>query len=206
MSYELAPGTLLLATHCCLCGRPLLRGMSVERGIGPDCAANYGIDDPVIESDIQAASIALDKSGMLVDFTDPHKAANVLVYRISAEPKGPHVAAMVQAIDHLGFKVLAARLRKRLLKVVDKVVKAEKVPTVTVENNGTEYLVSFKVREDFLFQAMIQALRAVPGCLYDREIKRTRIPFSSRRILWQAIKETMPKGSNVIGDVAVVTL
>ena len=37
MTYENAPGTKMLATHCICCGRPLLDALSVEVGIGPVC-------------------------------------------------------------------------------------------------------------------------------------------------------------------------
>jgi hypothetical protein len=37
MSYEDAPQTKMLATHCCVCGRPLVDAKSVELGIGPEC-------------------------------------------------------------------------------------------------------------------------------------------------------------------------
>ena len=36
-SYENAPATIMLATHCCCCGRPLVDAISVELGIGPEC-------------------------------------------------------------------------------------------------------------------------------------------------------------------------
>lgn len=35
--YTQAPATKLLASHCCICGRPLLDARSVELGIGPEC-------------------------------------------------------------------------------------------------------------------------------------------------------------------------
>jgi hypothetical protein len=41
MSYENAPATRLLATHCGVCTRPLLDAVSVEMGIGPDCRKKY---------------------------------------------------------------------------------------------------------------------------------------------------------------------
>lgn len=37
MSYEDAPATAILATHCAVCHRPLLDAKSVELGIGPVC-------------------------------------------------------------------------------------------------------------------------------------------------------------------------
>ena len=43
--YETAPATLLVATHCACCARPLVDAVSVERGCGPDCSRRYGIAD-----------------------------------------------------------------------------------------------------------------------------------------------------------------
>lgn len=37
MSYENAPATRMLATHCAACARPLVDAVSVETGMGPDC-------------------------------------------------------------------------------------------------------------------------------------------------------------------------
>ena len=45
MSYENAPATQLIATHCACCGRPLVDAASVERGVGPECARKYGYSE-----------------------------------------------------------------------------------------------------------------------------------------------------------------
>ncbi len=45
MSYETAPATLMLATHCAICGRALVDAKSVEIGIGPDCRKKYGYSE-----------------------------------------------------------------------------------------------------------------------------------------------------------------
>ncbi len=47
MSYEEAPATKMLATHCIFCSRPLLDASSVEAGIGPICRGKVGYNDPV---------------------------------------------------------------------------------------------------------------------------------------------------------------
>lgn len=65
MSYESAPSTAMLATHCCVCGRPLRDAASVEAGIGPVCAkdsdlaALSGVDRAIANRLIHAASVAL---------------------------------------------------------------------------------------------------------------------------------------------------
>lgn len=49
MSYENAPSTLMLATHCAICARPLRDAKSVDLGIGPDCRRKYGFDAEIPE-------------------------------------------------------------------------------------------------------------------------------------------------------------
>src|SRR5678815_1221799 len=44
MSYENAPSTQMLATHCAVCARPLRDAKSVEIGMGPDCRRKHGFD------------------------------------------------------------------------------------------------------------------------------------------------------------------
>ena len=39
--YTNAPATKLLATNCLACGRPLVDALSVERGVGPECASHF---------------------------------------------------------------------------------------------------------------------------------------------------------------------
>jgi hypothetical protein len=65
MSYTEAPSTTMLATHCCVCGRPLRDVASVEAGIGPVCAKDQdlaaltGVDRAIANRLIHAASVAL---------------------------------------------------------------------------------------------------------------------------------------------------
>lgn len=91
-TYEAAPATALLATHCALCGRPLLDAPSVECGMGPVCRAK-----------------ALDGA------PEAHRAeVNALVARIAARPDAATVTADVAAVSALGYVRLAERLVERL--------------------------------------------------------------------------------------------
>lgn len=49
MSYEAAPATRMLATHCAACARPLVDAKSVETGMGPDCRKRHGFNLAVSE-------------------------------------------------------------------------------------------------------------------------------------------------------------
>ena len=56
MSYENAPQTHLLATHCMLCGKELCDAASVEAGIGPVCRKKAGYHEAVTEENRKAAN------------------------------------------------------------------------------------------------------------------------------------------------------
>ena len=92
MTYEAAPAVALLATHCALCGRPLLDAPSVECGMCPICRAKA----------LQGAPEA-------------HRTeVNAIVARIAARPDAATVTADVAAISAYGYATLAARLLERL--------------------------------------------------------------------------------------------
>lgn len=104
MSYESAPATLMLATHCVVCGRSLLDAKSVEVGMGPDCREKYGYDEPVSE--------------------EARREANKRVYLLALYRAHPRTASSREAVEHmerireLGLSKLAAVLDERLSSVV----------------------------------------------------------------------------------------
>lgn len=59
-SYESEAGTVLLATNCLICGRPLRDPESLERGVGPYCAKKHGIFTSTGPLDETALGDALD--------------------------------------------------------------------------------------------------------------------------------------------------
>jgi len=65
MTYENAPATKLVATHCACCARPLVDAESLSWGIGPVCRKKHGL--------------TLKKLGPEV-----HKQANVTLFKIAA--------------------------------------------------------------------------------------------------------------------------
>lgn len=97
MSYESAPATLLVATHCAACSKPLVDAVSVETGIGPECRK---------------------KHGFMVDVDPEIRArANELVFRIAAKQVGIDVARACEELRVIGFAKLAERIGKRLYTV-----------------------------------------------------------------------------------------
>lgn len=94
MSYESAPATKMLATHCAVCHRPLLDAESVELGIGPDCRKKYGF---------------------LIDCAPEARAeANKIVHRVavgvSAGMQAEELKAALAALQLLGFVQLAQKV------------------------------------------------------------------------------------------------
>lgn len=97
MSYESAPQTTMLATHCAACGRPLCDSVSVETGMGPHCRAKHGYEIDV-PPDVRAA-------------------ANLLVHKIAVAQDGPSVPVYVNCLRDLGFDVLADRITQRVASI-----------------------------------------------------------------------------------------
>lgn len=64
MSYESAPATKLLATHCICCGRPLLDSESVELGIGPVCREKHGYLVGIPEDDRTACNVLVHEGAV----------------------------------------------------------------------------------------------------------------------------------------------
>jgi hypothetical protein len=102
--YENAPATLLLATHCAACGRPLVDAASVTAAMGPECRSKYGV-------------LSLDD--------ETRAAANVHIYRIALLQTGREVAERLAALRELGLDALADRIVKRLAPMYAVVVLAD---------------------------------------------------------------------------------
>lgn len=124
MSYENAPQTKLLATHCALCGRALCDAKSVELGIGPICRTQYEFELNVSEA--------------------ARKEANQLVYQVAIKQKGLEVAQAAKRLRALGFEKLAERIKERA-----KVKPAVKIDIT--EKNGRAF---FRVESPFVDTAL----------------------------------------------------
>lgn len=97
MSYETAPATVLVATNCAVCARPLVDAVSVETGMGPDCRKKHGFN-------IEAAP-------------ETRAEANKLVYQIALNQGGVEVLKAAVRLRELGFSKLAAVLIERKAEV-----------------------------------------------------------------------------------------
>lgn len=101
MSYENAPATAMLATHCACCGRPLLDAMSVEYGMGPYCRAKHGF---------------MGKNAPQVDENGRIK-ANRIVHQIAVGLDAATLAGAINELRELGFSLLASVLEDRAVMV-----------------------------------------------------------------------------------------
>lgn len=112
-SYENAASTKLLATHCALCGRSLRDALSVERGIGPDCAEKHGyMDLPLGNPDWAVVMTVLDgliPVSAVHPALSPRDACNAIVHHAACAPRASR-GAFVDAIKALGFQQLAVAL------------------------------------------------------------------------------------------------
>lgn len=96
-NYVNAPGTKMLASHCAVCGRPLLDAESVEKGIGPDCRKRYGYDVPADDA--------------------ARKEANGIVFQIAMLQKGREAFDLCRKLFDLGWVTLAQRILHRLTRI-----------------------------------------------------------------------------------------
>jgi hypothetical protein len=202
MSYENAPATKMLATHCACCARPLVDATSVEVGVGPECRKKHGFDKPDVEVELAsacalAATLPADVYAEVAGAGSTREACNRLVYRIAAEQDGPLVNAMTDAVRALGFVRLALRIVAR-------------VATVLIDRQGESIVVRSPYSESAL-----PILRAVPGRRFEKlgangkKDPRNVFPATSAKPLLAALAKAFPgatacgpKGLFVLGSVA----
>lgn len=188
--YEEAPGTELVATHCAICGRPLLEADSVECGIGPICRKRYGYGVVTHEPNLDRVRklLAVLKMGDL-DVMDPEvrrTTTNRLIYRIAA--RDPQAARLCALVDALGYSKIARKIAPRVSKGFVKVVQEDSRLRVTL-----------KVPEPREWTFAMNFLRGVSGWTDARN--GGTVPAGSKVQLWETLQRCLPKGSLVEGYV-----
>lgn len=98
--YEQAPAVELVATACCVCGRPLLDAPSLKSGIGPICAEKTGYGREDLPADVRDE-------------------ANRLVYELAKYGKDVRAVDRLVRLRELGFGELVARVEERLQELVE---------------------------------------------------------------------------------------
>lgn len=195
MSYENAPATAMLATHCACCSRPLVDAVSVEAGVGPECRKKHGYGEAQSDPEWIAAHRAL---GLLPGFdvesivpgwgADARRVCNVLVHRVAVEQDGSAVTTYVNAIAALGFTKLAERVARRLA-------------TVRIAQDEHGGLVVKAPYDD----RFVEEMRRVPGRRWDKAAKANWVPASSRVDLWCVLQRCFP-GQTAIGPRGLFTI
>lgn len=137
MSYENSTQCRLLATHCCVCGRPLVDSVSVEMGIGPDC-----------------------RNGVMGGISpETQKACNVLTHDAAVAAQDGNIVKVrkiSEMIRELGLAVLADKILERF-KNAERLAKIR----ITETSEGLLIKTPFKRTSDF-----ITAWRLIPGRRY----------------------------------------
>ena len=195
MSYEDAPSTKLLATHCAVCNRALRDAVSVEAGIGPDCREKYGYGEAQGLANWDAAMVALDGLVAVADCNPtmtPREACNLLVQRYAVSTFAVEKPAFVAAINALGFTRLAVKLAEG------------GAGRVEVTKCGDRLAVKTPYRPEF-----VDALKAARvGARWDREGKVWTVPTDerARRALWGVLRSTFAGAllTNAVGETSIV--
>lgn len=177
--YENAPATLMVATDCACCGRPLVDSVSVETGVGPICRKRHGFNEAQAPADWAKAAKIMGE--MILAFGDnQRKATNVLVHRIAVQQSGEQVCLMVQALAALGFTKLAGVIAYRLA-------------GIKVETEEGRYIVFTPYNAD-----LVADMQKLEGRRWDSKNKANTFPLFVRDALWKVLIKHFP-GKLVIG-------
>lgn len=211
MSYETAPATIMLATFCACCSRPLVDAVSVEAGVGPECRKRHGYAEAQGEPDwvaVQAElgnlvsrsvfttqshdptiSVAVSEAAWRLGGLETRRIANQLVHRIAVEQQGQHVLALTNALKALGYTKLAERIAHRLA-------------PVQIELTEDGYVVKTPYSEEGVI-----AMRSVPGRRWVGKGRAGRnvFPVSSKRPLFETLRRVY-HGTNASGPKGLFTL
>lgn len=200
MSYESAPSTAFIATHCACCSRPLRDAKSVEIGIGPVCRERYGFDDfgqPNFDQalrDLSAAELAsADQSHLArmreaISDQDARKAANLAIHHIAAKPIDLEVPALVAMVRSLGFVRLAQKLA---------VACCDAQIVITEDGDRIACRSPYSPR-------FVELARRIPGRRFEKPLNT--FPRSSARALLEALRASYAPGSMVVGPTRIFQL
>jgi hypothetical protein len=200
MSYENAPATKMLATHCACCARPLVDAASVEAGIGPECRKRHGYSASQKDANWDDVMFALDGIVPVAEINpsvEPRIASNLLVHRIAAQLgagnlAGEDVLDMVRAIDALGFSKLSERILDR-------------IEPIRLIADGNALLVFTPFSEAFV-AGLKSKIAAKADRRWDPAKKAWRVSMTQKRVLWTLLQSEFagrvaigPKGAFTIG-------
>lgn len=202
MTYENAVSTRLIATHCAVCRRPLRDAVSVERGVGPDCAERYGYGEAQTEPTWLVVAVALTEvaGGLSLEAfvtRDAHALANLLTHQIATDLDAEETnGRLLAAIRGCGFTKLADKLATHL--------KEWKRPVVSVEYEGTTMRLSTEGLGKDAFHAHLRAVHAacrvakVTGWWsWDQDRKQHVLPVAAKRAYLVGFQAALPDDAKV---------
>lgn len=162
MGYENAPQTRMLATHCCVCGRPLCDADSVTQGIGPECRGGLDVLEP-----------------------DQRRMANQLTHAAALYAQQGRIGEVrrcADALETIGCTGLAELVR-------DRFKSAEANADIEITRRGDVYAVKTPFRRGDK-DAFIAAWRAIPGRTYSNGANH--IPVAQKVALWALLRKFFP--------------
>lgn len=210
MGYEDAPSTKMIATNCVICARPLRDVVSVERGMGPDCAKKHGVLEAQSVPDWEAArhwaksggrfdpdeKAILDRLGKFPWGQDARKVANVFVHAIACGQGSPLAVSCAAAVWHLGFRNLVLAIATHRTSAI-KAIRVTKGDFAFTKASGRlQVLDAYRV-ESPCDEDANRVFRKLGG-RWDGEC--WVVPKPQRKNLWKALKECYPAGTLVIGE------
>ena len=141
--YEDAPTVELVATTCCVCGRPLLDAPSLKSGIGPICAEKTGYGREDLPADVRDE-------------------VNRLVYELAKYGKDKRAVERLTRLRELGFEELVVRVEERLQDLVE-------IRTFMVSGSvpARVFVEVPKADSDARFKEVRDAMREIPGRQYE---------------------------------------
>ena len=137
--YEDAPAVELVATTCCVCGRPLLDAPSLKSGIGPICAEKTGYGREDLPADIRDE-------------------VNRLVYELAKYGKDKRAIERLMRLRELGFDQLVARVEERLQELVE--IRTFPIPSSVPPRVYAEFP---EAETDERFNAVRMAIKEIHG-------------------------------------------
>jgi len=187
MSYEQAPATKMLASHCACCSRPLVDSGSVETGVGPKCRAKHGYGEAQKAANWEKVKAVLKSMSGLEQYLaneDAHKLANVLIYNVAKMQRGEYVQVYTEAIGALGYTLVARRIVQRLNGII-------------VDREGKVLVVRGPYNANL-------NIRRIPRAAYSsRRGVRFTAPVEYARKVWKALCFGYSEGTLVIGEKGV---
>lgn len=177
-AHENAPSTIMLATHCAACGRPLCDAISVEMGIGPVCRKRLGLLDETFSEEAR-------------------KEANAIVHWTAVLQTEEAFIKAHAELSALGFHELADKIYSR--SHASKAAALEASPDVagpvvyTLEKGSWLYLwTPFQ-------ESAVDALRQLRGRRWVPENNCNAFPLTMKRQVWSFLKKFFP-GEKGMGD------